>query len=249
MQTRCPQCLAVHPLEADRAEGEDGSFHCPDCGANFDAYAHLTDAEPDVDAAETVPDEPPEDQGELFGPRPRPQTPATPRFARQRIRIRRPPQWRWWLASLALLVMLLAIYPIADREHLAARDPDSPDSNWRPTLQRVCGTLGCTLRPWQELTAFEVTARDVRLHPSVKGALLVTVTFRNNAAFAQEWPLLELTMSDLNGRDIGMRRFRPQEYLGSATKATLIAPGQSANATLEVVNPGRDAVAFAFEFR
>jgi hypothetical protein len=243
MQTRCPQCLAVHPLEADRAEGEDGSFHCPECGANFDAYAHLTDAEPDVDATETEPDEPPEDQGELFGPRPRPPPPTAPSFARARIRIRRPPQWRWWLASLTLLILLLAIRPIADRDRLAR------DADWRPTLQRVCGMLGCILRPWQELSAFEITARDVRPHPSAKGALLITVTFRNNAAFAQAWPLLELTMSDLNGRDIGMRRFRPQEYLGSATKTTLIAPGQSANATLEVVDPGRDAVAFAFEFR
>jgi hypothetical protein len=243
MQTRCPQCLAVHPLEADRAEGEDGSFHCPACGANFDAYAHLTDAEPDADAAEIEAEEPLEEQGELFGPRPRPPPPAAPSFARARIRLRRPPQWRWWLAGLGLLILLLAIYPIADRDRLAR------DADWRPTLQRVCGTLGCTLQPWHELSAFEVTARDVRLHPSVKGALLVTVTFRNNAVFAQEWPLLELTMSDLNGRDLGMRRFRPQEYLGNATKATLIAPGQSANATLEVVSPGRDAVAFAFEFR
>jgi len=43
MLTRCPQCLAVHPLEADRGEGDDGSFVCPGCGNSFDAYAHLTD--------------------------------------------------------------------------------------------------------------------------------------------------------------------------------------------------------------
>ena len=242
MQTRCPQCLAVHPLEADRAEGDDGSFHCPDCGATFVAYAHLTDAEPADDADESAFDEPAEDQGELFGPRPRP-PPATPSFVHRRLRIPRPPQWRWWLASIGLLIALLAIYPIADRERLAR------DANWRPALQRVCDTLGCRISPWRELTAFEVTARDVRPHPSAKGALLITVTFRNNAAFAQEWPLLELTMSDLNGRDIGMRRFRPQEYLGNVARPTLLASGQSANATLEVVDPGRDAVAFAFEFR
>jgi hypothetical protein len=89
----------------------------------------------------------------------------------------------------------------------------------------------------------------VRPHPSAKGALLITVSFRNNAQFAQEWPLLELSMSDLNGREIGLRRFRAQEYLGSAPKTPLIAAGQSANATLEVVDPGRDAVAYNFEFR
>jgi hypothetical protein len=243
MQTRCPQCLAVHPLEADRPEGADDAFVCAACGARFDAHAHLTDAEPTVDEIPDALDEPPEDQGELFGARPRPSTAAAPKFARERIRIPRPLQWRWWLASLVLLTLLIVLIPIADRERLAR------DASWRPYLQNVCGMLGCMLPPWLETSAFEITARDVRPHPSAKGALLITVTFRNNAHFAQAWPLLELTMSDLNGRDIGMRRFRPQEYLGGATKATLIAPEQSANATLEVVDPGRDAVAFAFEFR
>jgi len=246
MQTRCPQCQTVFPLEADRPIGDAGLFACASCGATFDAYAHLTDAAPgdkptSVGTA-SAPAKPTEDQGELFG-RPRHAHASAPRFARERIRIPRPPQWRWWLASLALLALLLAIYPIADRERLAR------DANWRPALRSLCGVLGCTLQPWHETAAFEVTARDVRPHPSAKGALLITVSFRNNAQFAQEWPLLELSMSDLNGREIGLRRFRAQEYLGNAPKTPLIAAGQSANATLEVVDPGRDAVAYNFEFR
>jgi predicted Zn finger-like uncharacterized protein len=246
MQTRCPQCQTVFPLEADRPIGDAGLFACASCGAAFDAYAHLTEAapadKPMAVGTDGAPAKPTDDQGELFG-RPRSAHASAPRFARERIRIPRPPQWRWWLASLALLALLLAIYPIADRERLAR------DANWRPALSAFCGALGCALPPWRETTAFEVTARDVRPHPSAKGALLITVSFRNNAQFAQEWPLLELSMSDLNGREIGMRRFRAQEYLGSAPKAPLIAAGQSANATLEVVDPGRDAVAYNFEFR
>ena len=243
MQTRCPQCHAVHPLEADRPLGEHGAFTCTECGASFDAYAHLTDAAPANDTvAVDTDDDRSDSQGELFGPRPKPQT-AVPRFAQARIRIPRPPQWRWWLVSTGLLLLLVAIYPIADRERLA-RDPD-----WRPFLQRVCGVLGCRISPWREPSAFTVTASDVRVHPSVRGTLLVTVAFRNDAAFAQAWPLLELTMSDLDGRDVAMRRFRPQEYLGGATKATLIAPGQSASATLEIVAPGLDTPSWNIEFR
>ncbi len=241
MQTRCPQCKTVHPLEADRPVGDHGAFSCASCGAKFDAYAHLTDVAPAGDIDDAAIDD--DNQGELFGPKPRPHSAAVPSFAQARVRISRPPQWRWWLASAGLLLLLVAIYPIADREELA-RDPD-----WRPFLQRACGILHCRLSPWREPSAFEFLAREVSPHPSVKGALLVTVAFRNNASFAQPWPLIELTMSDINGRDIAMRRFRPQEYLGSAAKASLIAPGQSANATLEVVDPGRDAVAFAFDFR
>jgi hypothetical protein len=242
MQTRCPQCQTVHPLEADRPIGDLGAFACNECGAKFDAYAHLTDIAPANDAVDADSDDDSDDQGELFGPRPKPQS-AVPRFAQTRIRIPHPPQWRWWLAGAGLLLLLAAIYPIADRERLAR------DASWRPFVQRVCGVLGCRISPWREPLAFTVIASDVRAHPSVKGTLLVTVTFRNDAAFAQAWPLLELTMSDLDGRDIGMRRFRPQEYLGGATKAKLIAPGQSASATLEIVDPGLNTPSWNIEFR
>ncbi len=245
MQTRCPQCQTIAPLEADRPEGD--MFVCASCGASFDAYAHLTDAAANANSQRTAvhvaaPESLPDDQGELFK-RSRAAPVSPPRFARERKRIAGPSQWRWWLASAVLLALLLVIYPIADRERIAR------DAGLRPTLQSVCAVVGCTLPPWREPKAFEVTARDVRPHPSARGALLITVSFRNNAAFAQEWPLLELTMSDLNGQQVGMRRFRAQEYLGNAPKTPLIAAGQSANATLEVVDPGRDAVAYNFEFR
>jgi hypothetical protein len=243
MQTRCPQCQTVFLLEADRPKGDVAAFACLSCGATFDAYAHLTEAAPGATSlvsTNDAPAKPVDDQGELFG---RPRHAHAPRFARTRIHIARPPQWHWWLAGFALLVLLLATYPIADRQRLAR------DAGWRPALQSLCNTVGCTLPSWSDTTAFEVTARDVRPHPSAKGALLITVSFRNNAQFAQDWPMLELSMSDLNGREIGMRRFRVQEYLGSAPKTPQIAAGQSANATLEVVDPGRDAVAYNFEFR
>lgn len=249
MQTSCPQCHVVHPLEADRAEEDSGSSICPDCGNQFDALAHLTAVEPAIRGETSSPEDDPVDaavapidQGELFGAPPKPRPTHLPQFARQRVRLPRPRQLKWWLAGVALLVVLLALTPIADRAQLATYP------RWRPALQSICDTVGCSLPPWREMGAFEVTGRDVRPHPSVANALLITASFRNNAHFAQAWPLLELRMSDLNGRDIGLRRFRVSEYLGSAP-SRLIAPGQRVNAVLEVVDPGHDAVAFAFDFR
>jgi len=238
MQTRCPQCRTVSALEADRPKDAGGLFVCPSCGTPFDAYAHITDAPPDDAAAQAAN----RDQGDLFATRARPVVPSSvPRFARERVRISKPAQWRWWLASFFLLALLLAIVPIADRDELA-RDPD-----WRPRVQALCDAVGCRLAPWSEPTAFEVVAREFNPHPSVKGARLITVSFRNNARFAQAWPLLELTASDLNGRVVGLRRFRAQEYLGGAPQAALLQPGQSASATLEVIDP--DAVSWDIEFR
>ena len=245
MQTRCPQCRTVSPLEADRPKDAGGLFVCPGCATKFDAYAHLTDATPNADAATastaSTDAAANRDQGDLFTTRVRPAVPSSvPRFARERVRIGRPTQWRWWLASFVLLLLLLAIVPIADRDALA-RDPDM-----RPQVQSLCHLVGCTLPPWSEPKAFEITAREFNPHPTVKGALLDTVSFRNNARFAQAWPLLELTASDLNGRVVGMRRFSAPEYLGGAPESPLLEPGQSASATLEVVDPG--AVSWSIEF-
>jgi hypothetical protein len=151
---------------------------------------------------------------------------------------------RWRLgAGLALLGLLLPVQVLfADRARLAA-DPD-----WRPWLEAACGRLGCTLPPWREPAAFVVLSREIQPHPSAPQALLVTASFRNDARWPQAWPVLELALSDLDGQTIGLRRFRPSEYLGGTPSRPTLAPGQSASLALEIVDPGNRAVAFEFDF-
>jgi hypothetical protein len=115
-------------------------------------------------------------------------------------------------------------------------------------MERLCAMLRCDLPPWREPAALRVTSRDVRPHPSVPGALLITASFSNQAPFAQAWPQLELTLTDLDGQSLGLRRFSPAEYLGSDPRSTRIAPGQSALVTLEIADPGMRALAFGIEF-
>ena len=89
----------------------------------------------------------------------------------------------------------------------------------------------------------------MRPHPTVAGALLISITFRNDARFAQPWPLLELSLANLEGQPLGLRRFTPREYLGTLPTNAEIAPGQSASLSLEIVDPGKRAVEFHFDFR
>lgn len=238
MQTRCPHCQTVTTLATDDPAAA-GGIVCPTCAIPFNALKHRCDSATDatggpVDAGADG------NQGDLFTTRTRPATAmAVPRFARGRARA--PSAWRWWVAALLLLALLTAIVPIANRDVLAA-DPD-----WRPRIESICGIVGCNLPPWHEPSAFRTTASEFNPHPTVKGARLVTVSFRNTAPFAQAWPLLELTVSDINGRVVGRRRFHPSEYLGGAPESPLLQPDQSASATLEVVDP--DAVTWVIEFR
>jgi hypothetical protein len=155
---------------------------------------------------------------------------------------RRPFPWRWLAAVIGLSLLLLLQLVLADRYRLAG------DATWRPRLEAACGLLRCDLPPWREPDAFRVTSREVQPHPSAPGVLLISTSFRNDARWSQPWPVLEIALQDLDGQALGLRRFQPVEYLGSPPASALIAPGQSASATLEILDPGKRAVAFTFDF-
>lgn len=153
------------------------------------------------------------------------------------------PVWLAWAAVPVLVLALLLQIALADRDRLAA------DAAWRPRIEALCAMLGCTLRPWREAEAFHLTSREVRPHPGAPGALLISASFRNDARFAQPWPQLELSLANLEGDALALRRFTAREYLGAPPASPLIGPGQSASLTLEVRDPGKRAVVFHFEFR
>jgi hypothetical protein len=248
MYTQCPHCLAVYePTPFLLARGR-GRLQCGGCGHPFDALERLS-AEPiyaaaaPVPASESplrvVPEQVPE-QGHLFEST----RAATPTFA---VRARAPGPARrnapWWVGCVALGLILGAQIVLAQRHELA----HAPE--WRPWLERACDTLGCDLPAWRDVSALQLTARDVRPHPSSDRGLMITATFRNDAPWPQAWPLLQIALADLDGKPVALRRFTPEEYLGAMPREAVLDPGQSANATLEIQDPGKQAVAFAFEFR
>ena len=162
---------------------------------------------------------------------------------------KRPPpavagQRRWPRRLLVALLagLLLVQCIVAERDTLAAH------AQSRPWLEYACAGLGCTLPAWHDPAAMDVLTRDVRPHPSVPNALLISASFRNEARWKQSWPGLQLTLSDLDGQLIARRRFLPAEYLGLGAPGQVIQPDQTASITLEVRDPGKQAVAFEFEF-
>jgi hypothetical protein len=150
--------------------------------------------------------------------------------------------WRRWLALIALCALLAVQVLVADRARL------SQSERWRPWVERACGVLQCEVPLWYQPSAFQINSRDIQPHPSVPGALMVRASIENTARYAQAWPQIELSMSDMDDRRMGLRRFQVEEYLGSTPESVTIAPGQLANLTLEILDPGKRAVAFSFEF-
>lgn len=171
--------------------------------------------------------------------------PAMPSFTRQVARHGLHPRtakWQWAMLVVLSLVLALQVL-LADRARLAA------DAAWRPLVARLCGALGCSIPPWHEPDAFSMLSRDVSPIAGKAGGLNVQATFRNDARWAQGWPVLLLSLSDADGRVLGSRAFTPREYLGATATQAELAPGQSAQIALQLHEPNPDVVAFTFDFR
>jgi hypothetical protein len=172
-----------------------------------------------------------------------PESAASPVFVRPKVRKPAPrARWLTWAAVPLLAALLVLQFAIADRARLAA------DRDWRPRVLALCGVFGCSVPPWREPAALHLTSRELRPHPDVPGVLVVSATFRNDAPFAQPWPQLQLSLQNIDGESLGLRRFAPREDLGAAPATAMIGAGQSASIRVEILDPGRRAVAFGFEF-
>lgn len=260
MYAQCPECLTVFSLNTETLAQARGEVVCGHCDAVFDALASLSDQlppEPFQQLPPRQPDLPP--RLDLAVYRPPAEIPAVaeaapahdvleefaqlefaPRFARK---VEKPRRWPWITACLLLLLALGAQLAWAKRETLIS-DPATG-----PVLRDACATLGCQLPLVQDTARLSLLARDVQPHPSVPGALLITASLRNDAKFAQPYPVVSITLSDADGKKLAMRRLRPGEYLGDgATLQRGLAPDASATLLLEVEDPGGKAVAFEFGF-
>ena len=151
--------------------------------------------------------------------------------------------WRAFAAIGALLLALALQLVLAQRQELAA------DARWRPLVGALCGVLRCSLPPWHEPTAYTMLGRNVRPSPGAAGVLRINASFRNDARWPQRWPTLLLTLSDVDGREVGQRAFAPSDYRRDHKPTDELAPGQSASVQLDVVEPAPRIVAFTFDFQ
>ncbi len=275
MYAQCLECLTIYKLAADTLVKGHGMVRCGYCSAVFDALHTLTEQLPpepieylDLHKPEA---EPPQLQVPTLRPRaaaPETDMPAetststqasllpdrdkpsssekwrhTPAFAKHKTGGQRLRTWPWVAGTCALIISLGVELAYAERDWL------TNEANVRPWLDEICIRLKCHLPPRSDPSKLELLSRDIRPHPSVPNALIVSATLRNAADFSQPFPVIEITLSDLDENRIGMRRFQPREYI---TDAKTLAHGMQSNSNaalvFEVADPGKNAIAFEFKF-
>jgi predicted Zn finger-like uncharacterized protein len=265
MYTQCPDCLTVYKLDAALLVPACGCVRCSHCHIVFNGLGTLSEqlpAEPFTHLpVHALDDEPPLLDRAVFRPRPVAPPPVeevaaptatneedfgqlvfTPKFAQKRRRSY--VGLGWTLVCVVLLLGLGVQVAWAERESLVA------DATVGPLLRSACETLGCRLPLVQDTTKLRLLARDVQAHPSVPGALLITASVRNDAIFAQPYPVVTITLADIDGKRLAMRRFRPVDYVGDGvTRERGLPPGATSALVFEVQDPGQHAVAFEFGFQ
>ncbi|MCE3004232.1 MAG: DUF3426 domain-containing protein [Xanthomonadaceae bacterium] len=265
MYAQCPECLTIYKLRAEALAAARGRARCGSCGAEFDTLATLVDELPPEPfntlkrrpGSAPLPQlnmpaaRPPSQQRELFvgfdDARARRDPAPPPSFARASTRaaIASAPRagWGWTAGSLLLLATLGSQLAWAFREPLLA------EPGVLAAASAACERLGCSLPVVADRSRIVLMARDVRPHPSVPNALIISATVSNDAPFAQPYPVVEITLSDVNEKRIALRRFAPAEYVGDLRAIGRGLPaGGTASLNLEVEDPGNNAVAFEFRF-
>ena len=101
-------------------------------------------------------------------------------------------------------------------------------------------------KPAAVLSTYQLRQWGVTGDPGANGTLRVRASIMNAAAQLQPYPLLRVTLADRFGTRVGAREFEPAEYLGRAP-ARMLAPGERADATLNILDPGKDAEGFEID--
>jgi hypothetical protein len=143
---------------------------------------------------------------------------------------RRLPFAAWLSAAIVFALLLVLQVLLANREWLALHAP----------------LVGGGASSGAKLSAYQLRQWGVTGDPGAKGTLRVRASIMNTAAQLQPYPLLRVTLANRFGARVAEREFEPSEYMGKAT-AHMLAPGERADATLDIVEPGKDAEGFEID--
>lgn len=109
----------------------------------------------------------------------------------------------------------------------------------RPYFFAACEWLSCTL-PWnRDDNALKVESSDLIEEIGKPGRFLLTAIISNRAKTVQDYPCIELTLSDTNNQTLARRVLQPRDYLGRPVRhGEGMAPGSesSLNLRLEASN-------------
>lgn len=136
----------------------------------------------------------------------------------------------WSTLGVVALVAATAQATYLFRSELARAWPAT-----RPWLTQACARLGCEVPLGRDIDLISIDTSEMRPDPEHESGLLLNVTLRNRAGFVQDYPNLELTLTDAQDAALLRRVFEPREFLGrDADPARGFAAGAELPVTLRL---------------
>ena len=237
MVTRCPHCTTSFRITSPVLKMHHGLVRCGHCSEVFNAFDSLSTihdapgeiAEPGgvpeallpevrVHAPEPLeePSQEAEEELEML-----PEEPMEEFFVGKK-----PSKFAgvWGFGSALLFVSLLAQAIYHYRMEIGIELP-----GLKPYLQASCALLGCAIPLPGKIDLVGIESSSLQNQPGRIGVIDLHASIRNGASFAQEYPLLELTLTDAQDAPLARRIFRPSDYLPKDAK---IGEGIPANAAV-----------------
>ena len=225
LTTRCTNCGTAFRVQPVQLSARGGKVRCGKCTHVFDGVAALVAEGAQADAE-------PSPQLALFGTsRKTPQSGAG-EAANEDVPLadfldETPPPRRsvaWTLGALLASIVLAAQVVYFFRTEIAVLIPEM-----RPHLAMACATLKCDLKLPRRPKQMAIESSDLQADGRRDSVIVLNAVLRNQAQFAQEYPALELTLTDERDEAVARRVLMPADYL-SGTPAEQIARGIGAGA-------------------
>lgn len=220
--TRCPICGTAFRVQSSQLAAHAGTVRCGKCGGVFNGVAALVEEGDDRIALEPSP------QLGLFDPGRQASLSAAPSDEPDLPEFLAPEQgprratWLWALAVLLCALALAAQFAYRFRAELAASYPAA-----REAFVALCRPLGCDVPLPRHPELMSIDASELQADTRRDGLIILTALIRNRARFAQDYPALELTLTDENDRPVLRRVLAPRDYLEPPRSAELMRQGIS----------------------
>ena len=154
----------------------------------------------------------------------------------------------WSIGIIFLCTTLFAEYLWFNRNYL------NQNAQLQTWFTEICQHFECKEIAIRDPSKIELVTRNVYSHPNEKDALMINITLKNNAQFAQPLPVMQVSFSNIRGGTIVARRFLPKEYLPitnqqpDANRLHILQPDTNITFTMEIQDPGKKALTYEFDF-
>ena len=223
--TRCPACGTAFRVQRDQLAAHFGTVRCGKCGSVFNGVAALVEEGPERLSIDPSP------QLGLFDPSRRPaQTAAENAAVPDFMAGADPAPRRAWLWGLAAMLAALALAGQAAYRYRAEIAAFAPDA--RAPLDAACRWLKCAVPLPRRADLMAIESSDLQADPRREGVIVLYALLRNRSRLAQDYPALELTLTDDAGKAVLRRVLLPKDY---------VEPGRSGGGVAAGIAPGGEA--------